>query len=203
MLDAEELGKKYLASQSKLQVLYSRALPYHIRAPIVHAGTHKFKTGLSAAALPADGQSQNALEDVMTLSSRNFPQELYTRTQRRHSERAASAQAFSARDKDLGADFFERFDRLDKAAGERDDEAEGPSGAPGGGASGRGGERREAGAARKPGAVGEEEEEEGVEADEEEPGFEEDDDYLQGAQYDDDEGYEDTLDDGGDEGPTY
>lgn len=26
---------------------------------------------------------------------------------------------------------------------------------------------------------------------------------LQGAQYDDDEGYEDTLDDGGDEGPTY
>ena len=26
---------------------------------------------------------------------------------------------------------------------------------------------------------------------------------LQGVQYDDDEGYEDTLDDGGDEGPTY
>ena len=26
---------------------------------------------------------------------------------------------------------------------------------------------------------------------------------VQGVQYDDDEGYEDTLDDGGDEGPTY
>ncbi len=26
---------------------------------------------------------------------------------------------------------------------------------------------------------------------------------LQGAQFDDDEGYEDTLDDAGDEGPTY
>ena len=80
-----------------------------------------------------------------------------------------------------GADFFERFDRLDKAAGEKEEEGEGPTVGADGGAAPREGDRRgDAGASRKPGAGGEEEEEEGGEGeDEEEAGFEDDDDYLQ------------------------
>ena len=80
-----------------------------------------------------------------------------------------------------GADFFERFDLLDKAAGEKEENGEGPSGGADRGPGSREGDRRgEAGAPRKPGAGGEEEEEEdGDGEDEEEAGFEDDDDYLQ------------------------
>ncbi len=81
-----------------------------------------------------------------------------------------------------GADFFERFDRLDRAAGDEDGEA-GPGGGAGGAAAGagagRGVEGRDGAAPRKPGGGEDEEEEEGGEAEEEEAVFEEDDDYLQ------------------------
>jgi len=81
-----------------------------------------------------------------------------------------------------GADFFERFDRLDRAAGDEDGEA-GPGGGAGGAAAGagagRGAEGRDGAAPRKPGGGEDEEEEEGGEAEEEEAVFEEDDDYLQ------------------------
>jgi hypothetical protein len=81
-----------------------------------------------------------------------------------------------------GADFFERFDRLDRAAGDEDGEA-GPGGGAGGAAAGasagRGAEGRDGAAPRKPGGGEEEEEDEGGEAEEEEAVFEEDDDYLQ------------------------
>ena len=80
-----------------------------------------------------------------------------------------------------GADFFERFDRLDKAAGEKEEDGEGPAaGADGGPATREGDRRGDAGAPRKPGDGGEDgEEEDGEGEDEEEAGFEDDDDYLQ------------------------
>ncbi|KXZ47788.1 hypothetical protein GPECTOR_33g670 [Gonium pectorale] len=126
----------------------------------------------------------------MTLVPDYFPEELYSSKDMRASRlqtlkgQDAYFRAQSRADDGSGLRRLEQLAKLESTVGE--DGAGGPGG-------------------RKAGA-GEGDEEEAVEevphdTDEEEDM--EDDDYYQGEHFDDDEGYGDGLDDGGDEGPVY
>ncbi|BDA43349.1 hypothetical protein COCOBI_04-3610 [Coccomyxa sp. Obi] len=134
------------------------------------------------------------LSSVLTLDKKYFPEELFSATEKRASVRASSTKAFQSAGgtKDIGADLFERFAKLESGANAEE---------------GRAGKRRAGGAA----GAGEEgakegegdEDEEQLQADDDDEAFQEDDDYLMTEAFDDDEGYDDPYGDGDDEGPTY
>ncbi|KAG2426209.1 hypothetical protein HXX76_013190 [Chlamydomonas incerta] len=134
------------------------------------------------------------LSSVMTLIPDYFPEDLYSSRDMRASRlQTLKGQDAYFRTQARGGDdasSLKRLEQLAKMEGAREGEegGGGPGGRKGGG--GEGGEEDD-------GA----EEEQLHDTDEEEDM--EDDDYYQGEHFDDDEGYGDAFDEGGDEGPVY
>ncbi|GFR49712.1 hypothetical protein Agub_g11866 [Astrephomene gubernaculifera] len=139
-----------------------------------------------AAAVVGVKRSRPPLSSVLTLVPEYFPEELYSSKDMR----ASRLQTLKGQDA-----YFRAQNRGDDAAGlnrlEQLARLEGAA---------------EEGGGRKAGGEGEEEEaadEEEVLHDTDEEEDMEDDDYYQGEHFDDDEGYGDAFEDGGDEGPVY
>ncbi|GLI71236.1 hypothetical protein VaNZ11_016357 [Volvox africanus] len=183
----------------------SKTSPYFLELPQAHQDTGTLEEGFDPYRAPQPGKDGSAggghgsgtkrarppLSSVMTLLAEYFPEELYSskdmRASRLQTLRGQDAyfRAQSRPDDPSGLRRLEHLAKLE-SLGE-----EGGEGGPG---------------TRKTlGGEGDEEEaaaeEELRDTDEEEDM--EDDDYYQGEHFDDDEGYGDALDDGGDEGPVY
>lgn len=174
---------------------YWKKSPYHLKLSETKSGVKRSLEDFLGDAAPRDGLDTTRLAKVLTLHPRFFPEELYTTQEKRASSRAATLagqkEYWAAMNKSLQDTSGMSFDRLARLEAMREENADKPSVEQGGekAAAGEGGEEEEA--------------EEEVEADEPDEDDFEDDDYLQGQDFDDDEGYDDGGDDGDDGGGAY
>ncbi|PNW79655.1 hypothetical protein CHLRE_08g361800v5 [Chlamydomonas reinhardtii] len=157
------------------------------------AGAGAVAAATAPSGIVGSKRSRPPLSSVMTLIPDYFPEDLYTSKDMRASRlQTLKGQDAYFRAQARGGDdatSLKRLEQLAKMEGAR----EGEEGGGAGGRKGPGGE----GGDEEEGA----EEEQLHDTDEEEDM--EDDDYYQGEHFDDDEGYGDAFDEGGDEGPVY
>ncbi|KAF8063739.1 NLP3 [Scenedesmus sp. PABB004] len=129
------------------------------------------------------------LASLLTLHPHHFPEELYSDHDRRLAARGLGGELFKRAPAEEGSALAKRLDTFTQQEAQQ-----GRAGAPGG---------RPAGGAAEPAAADDDDAPAGGSYDEDDDDVMEEDDYYQGEQFDDDEGYDDACDDGGDEGPTY